>query len=290
MRYLTHFSDHKVAEKFSTILAAKDIENEIRESEQQGGEVWVIDEDRLAESNRLLATFQSNPQAAEFQNIKVEKKEVPTPRSIDVRTEVFNNTQVGTIPVVTLFMILASVMLFMFDGSRQYFMISNYPGLSLPEIKSGEVWRLLTPIFLHGGFLHILFNMIWLYQLGGQIEILSGSRMMIFLTIGIGFISNIAQLLWAGPNFVGMSGVVYGLLGFIWARQKWGIGVPRYALQDQTMGFMVLWLVICAIGIIPNVANGTHIAGILSGIAFGFLTSGHLKRLWRKKNFSRKLD
>ena len=81
----------------------------------------------------------------------------------------------------------------------------------------GEYWRLLTPAFLHFGWLHIVFNSLWLWELGTRVERAMGSAQLLGLFTVIALVSNTAQYLFGGPGiFGGMSGVVYGLLGFSW--------------------------------------------------------------------------
>ncbi len=109
---------------------------------------------------------------------------------------------------------------------------------------SGEYWRLLTPVFLHFGWLHITFNSLWTWELGALIEQRLGTVALVLLVVCCGVGSNIAQYLWSGPTlFGGMSGVVYALLGFCWVYNALlpgaGLQVPRGIIT-----FMMIWLVL----------------------------------------------
>jgi GlpG protein len=139
----------------------------------------------------------------------------------------------------------------------------------LPDVfQHGEFWRLLTPIFLHFGIIHILFNMMWLYQLGCMIEARQGSLTLLLLVVVTGIISNVAQYAVAGPEFGGMSGVVYALAGYVWMRGKHdrasGLGLDR-----QSITILLVWLVVCFTGLVGPVANYAHLAGLVSGMAIG---------------------
>src|SRR3989441_11798364 len=85
----------------------------------------------------------------------------------------------------------------------------------------------------------------------------------------------------SGPLFVGMSGVVYGLLGYIWMMTRFQVGT-RYMLSEQTVMFMLLWLGLCLVGIIPHVANTEHVVGMLLGVAWGFVRSGGGSQMRRR--------
>ena len=105
---------------------------------------------------------------------------------------------------------------------------------------SGEYWRLLTPIFLHFGWLHIVFNCLWLWELGALIELRLGTIVLLLLVLSSGIGSNYAQFLDSGPSlFGGMSGVVYALLGVCWVynslRPQGGLAVPRVGPVTATV-------------------------------------------------------
>ncbi len=149
---------------------------------------------------------------------------------------------------------------------------------SLGEVlKSGEVWRLLTPILVHFGILHLLLNMLWLKDLGSLVESVRGPVTLAVLVVLTGVISNVVQFVTSGSaNFGGMSGVIYALLGFAWIsgriHPKGGLFVPKFI-----MIFMMIWFVVCFTGLVGNVANAAHAAGLLSGLAFGAVNALRLR-------------
>lgn len=142
----------------------------------------------------------------------------------------------------------------------------------------GQYWRLLTPAFLHFGWLHIVFNGLWLWELGHRVELTLGSRVLLGLFLLVALLSNTAQHLFSGPGiFGGMSGVVYGLLGFSWVagrlRPAWGFEPPR-----PIMLLMVGWLVVCLLGIVEvlgfgAIANAAHVGGLVAGAVLGLLAA-----------------
>jgi len=140
--------------------------------------------------------------------------------------------------------------------------------------SSGEYWRLITPAFLHFGWLHIVFNSLWLWEFGARVEKVMGPANMLSLFLVIALVSNVAQFVFGGPGlFGGMSGVVYGLLGFAWVA---GHLQPQWKIQPALaiMLFMVGWLVACILGVVSAlgfgaIANAAHVGGLLCGAALG---------------------
>ncbi len=150
------------------------------------------------------------------------------------------------------------------------------------QIRNGQLWRLITPVLLHGGFLHILFNMLWLWLLGRQIEERLRFWQYILLTLIIGIFSNTFQYLMSGPLFLGYSGIICGLAGFIWVRQR-NAPWEGYPLPSSTLIFLAVFVfgMMCIqlvsfftirFGIAnfsTNIANTAHIAGAIAGILLG---------------------
>ncbi|MEZ6127608.1 MAG: rhomboid family intramembrane serine protease [Planctomycetaceae bacterium] len=138
----------------------------------------------------------------------------------------------------------------------------------LPLIRSGELWRFVTPAFIHLNLLHIIMNMLAFRNLGCGVEYLRGTGRYLVLCLILAVGSSTVQFLWAGPGFGGMSGVLFGLVGYIWmkgrTRPEDGLGLTSRGI---TMAF--LWLVMCMAGVFGNIANGAHLGGFVVGILIG---------------------
>jgi membrane associated rhomboid family serine protease len=138
----------------------------------------------------------------------------------------------------------------------------------LADVKKGQVWRLFTPIFLHFGIIHLLFNMMWLWTFGGMLERRFGPWRFLGLVLAVALISNVTQGYWGGINFGGMSGANYGLFGFLYLRGKFHPN-PGSVLSGQTIQNMLVWLAICFTGLVGPIANGAHVGGLIAGGLIG---------------------
>lgn len=149
-------------------------------------------------------------------------------------------------------------------------------------MASGQWWRLLTPMLIHFGILHLAMNTLWYWELGRRIEARQGALMLLGLTLLFSLAANFAQYLHAGPSlFGGLSGVLYGLLGHCWIFQRLA-PTPAYRLPPGVLVMMLAWLLICMTGIFEllqfgAIANAAHVGGLLAGCLTG-LVGGALAR------------
>jgi GlpG protein len=153
------------------------------------------------------------------------------------------------------------------------------------SIQRGQIWRLVTPIFIHFDIMHLVFNMFWLFSLGGQIENRKGTWYMLGLVLLMAVLSNVAQAYEAslfkgsGINFGGMSGVGYGVFGFLLIKVRFD-NRDGYYLNPGTVLIGVAWFMLCLargmtgdngpFNFMPPVANTAHTVGLVVGMAVAY--------------------
>ena len=147
---------------------------------------------------------------------------------------------------------------------------------------NNEWWRLITPTFLHFSMTHLVFNCLWIYILGQRIEKLDGLSVFLFIFILTGILSNAGQFFWTQQYlFGGLSGSVYGLLGYCFIIELDGRH-GRYGLPEALYLFMFIWLLVGFTGVLSffgfgNVANTAHLVGMIAGFIIGLITKYRLK-------------
>ena len=155
----------------------------------------------------------------------------------------------------------------------------------LTGLEVGQWWRLVSPMFIHFGVLHLAMNSLWYWELGRRVEFRHGGFTLLSLSLLFGLLSNLAQFWFGGPSlFGGLSGVLYGLLGYCWIFQLLA-PTPAYQLPRGVLAMMLIWLLVCLSGVIDtlgfgSIANAAHVGGLVAGCAAG-LIGGALARLRR---------
>jgi len=149
---------------------------------------------------------------------------------------------------------------------------------------SNEWWRLITPMLIHFSPTHLIFNCLWIYILGREIEQLDGKIIFIFLILLTSAFSNYLQYSFSGPSlFGGLSGVVYGLLGYCFISETF-LRINKFSLPPAIYIFMFAWLLIGFTGFLDllgfgKIANFAHLGGLLSGITSGYIFSMYNKKI-----------
>ncbi|MDO8332720.1 MAG: rhomboid family intramembrane serine protease [Pseudomonas sp.] len=256
-----------------------------RVSEEAGEQVlWVPDEQFAVTARELYARYpQGDPQ------VRLASK----PGSLGI---VWRQLSVSwmTAAVLLLSLLVAAVTLLgenlnsIHWLSFQDFRIQGDYLLFTPlgdSLAAGQWWRLLTPMLVHFGVLHLAMNAMWYWELGRRIEQQQGSWCLLLLTLLYGLVSNFAQYVFGGPSlFGGLSGVLYGLLGYCWIYQRLA-PTSAYRLPPGVLVMMLVWLLLCLSGLITalgfgSIANAAHVGGLLIGCLTGLL-GGALARLRR---------
>lgn len=292
MRLIGQLADEAAARTFADYLYAQGIENQVEAQKGEGWAVWINDEDKIELAANLLRAFRENPADPKYQAKAKEAAERREEESKDLaryrkkirdRRYLFRPlTEYGFGPLTFVLIVLSVVVAILsnFGKNREalqpFFIVDPntfIPGAGIAQLLHGELWRPITPIFIHFGPLHIIFNMLWLRDLGSMIEGRQTTWHLLALVLVIGICSNVGQFYWTGNlYFGGMSGVVYGLLGYIWIRGKFDPGSGVY-LHPSTVTMMIIWFFACFTPLIPHVANTAHAVGLVMGMAWGYLSS-----------------
>jgi GlpG protein len=150
------------------------------------------------------------------------------------------------------------------------------------HVWSGQIWRPLTSTLPHVNPPHLIFNLYWLWRFGTRIERAYGPWRTAALYAYLAFGSSLAEYVFAGQG-VGLSGVVYGLFGYLWVvayrdRRFWG------AIDQQTIVLFVAWFFLCIYLTVKNImpiGNFAHGGGLLLGVLCGWAVQRQFPAKWQ---------
>lgn len=311
MRKAGNIASEELGRRLCDYLVTLDIPADLR-MERDGWGIWIVHEDQLPRGQAEIAAFVQNPDDPRYQGAAKPaqklRKEAERIERAHRRNTIALGGQLNTIrparcPVVHALIagciavaLLTSVgtnyralrpfffsppvettrLMPLGNGGAIAVPIESNQSAGLEPIKHGQIWRLFTPMFIHFGLAHLVFNMLALYYFGGLIELRKGSLLLIALVLVAAPVSFSVQYLWDiqqfGPDQVslpgGMSGVIYALFGFVWMRGEYE---PDSGLRisSSTVGWMLIWLVACMLGLIGSIANAAHLSGLALGMGLG---------------------
>lgn len=193
----------------------------------------------------------------------------PVPPAAPVQRRILPGNIVN--PLVTYILLAVTVLVYVLQFSTEVLRGTDVPaqwGMKINEaIIAGQLWRLFTPMFLHGSILHIGFNMYALLIIGSDLERRFGHGRYLLLYVLTGFSGNVFSFLFSPSPSLGASTAIFGLLGaeiiFLYQnRQLFGSGARR-GLQNVLMVAGINLL----IGLSPGIDNWGHVGGLLGGLA-----------------------
>jgi rhomboid protease GluP len=175
-------------------------------------------------------------------------------------------------PVVTYTILGVTVVVFILQMAAETLLGYDLPaalGMKVNElIAEGQFWRLFTPMLLHGGIMHVGFNMYALYLFGRRLERYFGHWRFLVLYLISGFAGNVISMMFTESPSLGASTAIFGLLGaqgvFIYQNKALFGNQTRQALQSIIMVAAINLF----IGLSPGIDNWGHIGGLVAGVIF----------------------
>lgn len=287
--------DHLLAQK----IATKMVEG------KNGWVVWVRDEDRVPQASEELRAFLENPDDPRYQSSvqtarEIKKAKERADREYRKRHRDLRDNWEGSawrrFPATT-GLIIACVVVALFTRLGEDFnspvehvlLFSDYTFVpvefkdqivwqpafrGLDDITHGQIWRLVTPIFLHFGPVHLLCNMSVLWYFGRKIEYEKRKWKFLLLVLVAAIASNCGQYFFdvyhfGKPTaFGGMSGVGYALFAYVWMKSATR-PEERLGVSQNNVFMMMGWFVLCTTGAVGPIANAAHGFGLIAGFLIG---------------------
>lgn len=290
MRSAGTIRDKLHARRFADFLLTRGIHTRL-DGGGEGFTVWVLEDERLAEVRAELPVFLAEPDeprysvAREAEALRTQARQTEASRRPPPPVAVV--PAASRVGMMATPLTLALVVLCVLVALYTQFAALETPPLTrmsiatvtrldagrigwngLQEIADGEVWRLITPCFVHFGVFHLGFNMMWMLDVGRQIEAAYGTLALAAMVLVFGVGSNYGQYGVSGPYFGGMSGVIFGLFGFVMVMSRFA-PASGLVMSNANAVLMLGWFVVCMTGLVGPIANVAHGLGLALGAGFG---------------------
>lgn len=259
-------SNPRLAQAFVDYMRTQQIHLEMRPQGHEA-ELWLDDETQLRSVQEALEIFLRDPTnprylAASWQTGSMDS-------GIQYQRYSFLQTLKQKAGPLTLSVMVVTIAVFILMQISGYESVMAW--LAFPaEGQQAQLWRWFSHALLHFSLLHILFNLMWWWYLGGPVEKVLGTGKLLVITLVSALVSGWAQSWFSGTYFGGLSGVVYALMGYVWLR---GEREPDgyLAMPRSLIAFALLWLVAGYFDILGmSIANAAHVAGLIVGLLMAF--------------------
>ncbi|MBE4963252.1 rhomboid family intramembrane serine protease GlpG [Enterobacter cloacae complex sp. P24RS] len=274
MLMITSFSNPRVAQAFVDYMATQGIILTIQQHTQT--DVWLADESQAERVNAELARFLENPGDPRY--LAASWQSGQTGSGLHYQRFPFLATLRERSGPFTLLLMAACIIVFIIMnvvGDQSVMIALAWP--YDPSLQF-DVWRYFTHALMHFSVMHILFNLLWWWYLGGAVEKRLGSGKLIVITVISALLSGYVQHKFSGPWFGGLSGVVYALMGYAWLRGERDPESGIY-LQRGLITFALIWLIAGWFDLFGmSIANGAHVTGLAVGLAMALADTLHARK------------
>ena len=300
MREIGTIAREKDARALADYLLTLNITTKL-EPRAGGWAIWVHREERVPEARVVLADFEKDPDDARFHAAsrtakEIRKKEEQVEKRYRKRVKNFRDRWEGSMylraPLAFALIVASVVVTGLMQFSPSVFDLLSFSKEELREgvdfvdtgfaaISSGQVWRLVTPIFLHFGLIHLFFNMAAMRYLGERVEMRKGTWRFALIVLVAAIGGDVGEYYKSGGGFGGMSGVVFALAGYLWVKGHTDPG-DGLSLDQRSVNWMLAWFLLGIIAPMTagpeaphafpyNMANIAHGIGLGVGMLFGLL-------------------
>ena len=272
---LIALNNPRMAQAFIDYMASRQIDIQMMAEGSGQFSLWLKDIQHQVEVEAELKHFLNDPTAARYQ---AASWSVADSRKSAFRyhsPSLFAMVKAKAGPFTIAVMLVCGVIfaLAQIGSGNAIFNTLHFPAYAE---QKWQLWRWVTHAFLHFSVMHIVFNLLWWWQFGGDIEKKLGSVTLIKIFLVSAALSGAGQYWVEGANFGGLSGVVYGLVGYVWMLS---VRAPNLGMvmPKPLIGFMLVWLALGFIQPFMAIANTAHLVGLVSGIVLGLVDSERWK-------------
>lgn len=271
---LIALNNPRMAQAFIDYMASRKIDVQMMPEGEGQFALWLVGVEHQVEAEAELKQFLANPNAGKYQAASWQVAETRQNHFKYHSPSMLAMIKAKAGPV-TLSVMMMCIVIFglqQFGSGQGVFNALHFPAFSTQQ---WQLWRWVSHALLHFSIMHIAFNLLWWWQLGGDIEQRLGSAKLLQLLVISAALSGAGQYWIEGANFGGLSGVVYALVGYLWML---GYKAPQLGLNlpKPVIGFMLAWLVLGFVQPFMAIANTAHLAGLISGVLLGLLDASRM--------------
>ncbi|HDY7830563.1 TPA: rhomboid family intramembrane serine protease GlpG [Vibrio vulnificus] len=271
MQRLIVLNTPRMAQAFIDYMASRQIDLRMMPEGEGQFALWLIDDQHWVETEAELKQFLANPgdskySAASWDMAETRKTQFSY-RSPSLLAMV--KAKAGPVTMAVMVVCVAVYVFMMLGWESPLLSAMHFPA---EAAQQWQLWRWVSHALLHFSVTHIVFNLLWWWQFGGDIEQRLGSGKLLQIFVISAALSGAGQFWVEGANFGGLSGVVYALLGYAWIL---GYRVPHLGLSvpRPVVAFMLVWLILGYVQPFMAIANTAHLVGLLSGMGLAYLDS-----------------